>query len=242
MRRFLWLWFLIAGSWLFVIGLFLDEAHYGSSFGAAGLVCLGVSLLILIVRLILKILSYLSISPSKVLHVIGDVLKGIALAFWFLIKWGLIFLFFPVYLICLAFKKKTSPATRYAPVGSTSQIGQAYEMACANRLRQKGYRNVQITPATGDYGADIIAYDWRGRKVCFQCKYYSHNVGEDAVREVHSALAHYGASYGVVITNVDFTPKARELAYENGVKLWPHVDAHLDWIDRIEEYHAFMDD
>lgn len=242
MKRFLWLWFLIAGSWLFVIGLFLDEEHYGSSFGAAGLVCLGVSLLILIVRLILKILSHFSISPSKVIHVIGDVLKGIVLAFWFITKWGLIFLFFPVYLIYLALKKRNSPGTRFAPVGSTSQKGQAYEIACAERLKRKGYRNVQLTPATGDYGADIIAHDRRGRKVCFQCKRYSHNVGEDAVREVHSALAHYGANYGVVITNVDFTPKARELAYENGVELWPRFNAHLDWIDRVEEYHAFMDD
>lgn len=139
-------------------------------------------------------------------------------------------------------KSKATPPARYSPGQSysTNDLGQHYEIACARRLKRQGYRNVKLTPVTGDFGADILANDIAGRLICFQCKCYSSNVGEDAVQEVISAVHYYGASYGVVITNADFTPKARELARAAGVALWPHINAQFDWIDRIEEIDAFM--
>lgn len=126
--------------------------------------------------------------------------------------------------------------------GSTAQIGQDYEKACAARLRKTGYRNVRLTPVTGDFGADILANDSHGRLVCFQCKCYSGNVGESAVQEVISAVQYYGADYGVVLTNAGFTAKAQELASRAGVTLVPGYKADLDWIDRIEGYDAFLSD
>ena len=131
-------------------------------------------------------------------------------------------------------KQKVPPPVRYSP-GSTNDLGQQYEIACARRLKRQGYRNVKLTPVTGDFGADIVANDAAGRLVCFQCKCYSSNVGESAVQEVISAVHYYGASYGVVMTNADFTPKAKQLARAAGVALWPHINAQYDWIDRIEE-------
>lgn len=126
--------------------------------------------------------------------------------------------------------------------GSTAQIGQDYEKACAARLQKTGYQNVRLTPVTGDFGADILANDPRGRLVCFQCKCYSGNVGESAVQEVISAVQYYGADYGVVLTNAGFTAKAQELASRAGVTLVPGYKADLDWIDRIEGYDAFLSD
>lgn len=123
---------------------------------------------------------------------------------------------------------------------SRSAQGQAYEQACARRLMREGYTDVRLTPVTGDFGADILATHPDGWKFCFQCKYYSSNVGEDAVQEVISAVHYYHADAGAVLTTADFTPKARELARAANVALMPRYDAHLDWIDRIEEFDAFM--
>lgn len=149
--------------------------------------------------------------------------------------------FSPFLIIYWAMKKdkarKAPPPTSYSPGKSysTNDLGQQYEIACARRLKRQGYRNVKLTPVTGDFGADIVANDATGRLVCFQCKCYSSNVGESAVQEVISAVHYYGASYGVVVTNADFTPKAKQLARAVGVALWPHINAQYDWIDRIEE-------
>lgn len=123
---------------------------------------------------------------------------------------------------------------------SRNAQGRAYEQACARRLMREGYTDVRLTPVTGDFGADILATHPDGWKFCFQCKYYSSNVGEDAVQEVISAVHYYHADAGAVLTTADFTPKARELARAANVALMPHYDAHLDWIDRVEGFDAFM--
>ena len=46
----------------------------------------------------------------------------------------------------------------------------------------------------------------KGWKFCFLCKYYSSNVGEDAVKEVISFDHFYHADAGAILTNTDFTP------------------------------------
>ena len=121
---------------------------------------------------------------------------------------------------------------------SRNAQGRAYEQACARRLMREGYTNVKLTPASGDFGADILAVHPKGYRICFQCKFYSGNVGVEAVQEVLSAVRYYGADCGAVMTNADFTPAARELARRSDVALIPHCDAHLDWIDRVEDFDA----
>ncbi len=115
-----------------------------------------------------------------------------------------------------------------------------YEAACAKRLAAEGYRHIQITPPSGDFGADIVAVDKKGRKVCFQCKKYSGSVGVSAVQEVHSSRAHYNAQRAVVLTTSTFTKAAKKLAKETGVELvehyYPIESTH--WVDRIEAFEA----
>ena len=136
---------------------------------------------------------------------------------------------------CFPYKRKSETSTSQNsyqertisdPVmtANTTQIGQYYEKACANKLKDLGYRNIRLTPATGDFGADIIAVHPNGDTVCFQCKYYSGNVGEHAVQEVIAAISYYHADRGSVLTNSDFTPKARELAKKTNVSLYPHFN------------------
>ena len=98
--------------------------------------------------------------------------------------------------------------------------GLEYENWCAAQLvKRKNYRSATVTPASGDYGADIVAVDKKGRKVVFQCKYFKGKVGNSAVQEAVAAKAHYKADRAGVITNSVLTEKARELALENDVEL-----------------------
>lgn len=125
---------------------------------------------------------------------------------------GSIIVFTPV--ICLLNRSKSQRKT-------VSQMnGYEYECWCAEQLmKTKGFRSAIVTPASGDYGADIIAVDSRGQKWVFQCKHYKRNVPNTAVQEAVAAKAHYKADRAGVITNSQLTKQARELAWENAVEL-----------------------
>lgn len=89
--------------------------------------------------------------------------------------------------------------------------GEEYEVYCAMQLVMDGYKNIDLTPVSGDFGADIIAY-YNEEKYCFQCKRYDQPVGIDAVQQIHSAKSYYGCDFAGVLTNNRFTPAALELA------------------------------
>ena len=109
---------------------------------------------------------------------------------------------------------------------SKAQVGIEFERYCMDYLQRKGFRNIQPTAASGDYGADIVATDWRGEKWVFQCKCYSHNVGNSAVQEVVGAKAHYGATRAAVMTNAKLTKQAKVQAWENAVEI---IEGLSDW-------------
>lgn len=97
--------------------------------------------------------------------------------------------------------------------------GIMFEHQCAEYLRKMGYRNIHMTKTTGDFGADLTAYDKYGVKWVFQCKRYSGNVGIAAVQQAVAAKAHYGASRGGVMTNSNMTAAAKQLAWENAIEI-----------------------
>jgi len=81
-----------------------------------------------------------------------------------------------------------------------------------------GYK-VKRTPASGDFGADLILENRKGRTVV-QAKRYGKPVGVKAVQEVIGSIAFYKAANALVVTNLYFTPQAEKLAQCNGVELW----------------------
>ncbi len=97
--------------------------------------------------------------------------------------------------------------------------GTEFERYVADKLRARGYHDVRFTPATGDYGVDILATK-QGKVYAFQCKCYTGSVGVSAVQEVFSGSRKYQADKAVVITNSHYTPNARTLAGDLGVSLW----------------------
>lgn len=101
--------------------------------------------------------------------------------------------------------------------------GYQFEEFIAELLRENGYEHVEITPAGGDYGVDLIA---RKNKVIYavQCKFYSTPVGNSAIQEVYSGMDQYNAHVGIVVTNNYFTPAAKKQAESSKVVLWDYND------------------
>lgn len=90
-------------------------------------------------------------------------------------------------------------------------------------LECNGFNNVYVTKASGDYGADIIAFKDK-IKYAIQCKKISSKVGVKAIQEVMASREIYKCHVGAVLTNNYFTPSAKKLAEENKIILWDKDD------------------
>jgi Restriction endonuclease len=101
--------------------------------------------------------------------------------------------------------------------------GVDFERVLIAKLQSFGFL-VKDTPATGDYGADIVADDYDGTRYVVQCKRFGSRVNLKAVQEIVGAMKHYGADYTIVATNNEFLNSAIELAKSNGVELWNGTD------------------
>ena len=92
-----------------------------------------------------------------------------------------------------------------------------YEHYCAQILRSSGW-SAYATKSSGDQGGDIKA-EKDGISVIFQCKLYSQPIGNKAVQEVSASLKYYGANYGAVVSNMEYTRSAKVLASSNNILL-----------------------
>lgn len=128
--------------------------------------------------------------------------------------------------------------------------GLEYEHWCAKSMMESGkFRKVTVTPPTRDFGADIVAIDKAKKKWVFQCKHYKSKLGNTPIQEVVTAKAHYKADYAAVVTNSTFTTSAKQLARENGVKLYEGVKENSpvkkhknQWRNYSVEEMIFYDD
>ena len=93
--------------------------------------------------------------------------------------------------------------------------GIEYERACERALRAEGY-TVETTPASGDFGADLIA-EKDGLRYAIQCKDLNKPVGVKGIQEAVSAKRHYHADFACVACDAGFTDAAIELATSNKV-------------------------
>ena len=112
----------------------------------------------------------------------------------------------------------------FPKTSAKAMTGMEFEQHCAKLLGRKGFHSVKVTPASGDYGADLVAVDKRGRKWVVQCKRYTGKVGSAAVQEIVAAKAHYQADKAAVMTNSQLTSNAKKLALENDVMLFELID------------------
>jgi restriction system protein len=100
--------------------------------------------------------------------------------------------------------------------------GRTFEEYLGLLFGRLGYR-AEVTPSTGDYGADlVVARD--GVRQVVQAKRWNRPVGVTAVQQVVAARSYYHCQGALVVTNRGFTASARRLARANGVKLWDRQD------------------
>lgn len=97
--------------------------------------------------------------------------------------------------------------------------GHSFEYWCADLLKKNGFKDVEVTPGSGDQGVDITAEKDQVR-YAIQCKCYSSDLGNKPVQEVFAGKEMYQCQVAVVMTNRHFTAGAHELAEKTRVLLW----------------------
>ena len=97
--------------------------------------------------------------------------------------------------------------------------GREFEKFCARLLEQKGFQDVNITKASGDFGVDILA-EKEGVTYAIQCKRYTDPVGVKAIQEAYAGREYYDRMVGAVLTNQYFTAPAVEAAKKLKILLW----------------------
>ncbi|MBE5881415.1 MAG: restriction endonuclease [Lachnospiraceae bacterium] len=121
--------------------------------------------------------------------------------------------FFPlVHLVKRRWKKE-------APLPIDEMEGTEFEKFCAGLLEKKGFIDVNVTKASGDFGVDILA-EKDGVTYAIQCKRYADPVGVKAIQEVYAGREYYDRMVGAVLTNQYFTAPAVEAAKKLKILLW----------------------
>ena len=96
--------------------------------------------------------------------------------------------------------------------------GTEFENYLAELFKSQGYQ-VEMTPSTGDYGADLILHKDQQR-IAVQAKCYTGSVGVSAVQEALSGMAYYSCHSAWVVTTGNYIPNAVELARQSKVQLF----------------------
>ncbi|KDF02194.1 hypothetical protein Y900_025490 [Mycolicibacterium aromaticivorans JS19b1 = JCM 16368] len=109
--------------------------------------------------------------------------------------------------------------------------GVEFERYIAARYRADGW-TVRHTPASGDYGVDLIATKDGELDLAIQCKRQAKPVGVSAIQQVVAGGMHYGCARTMVTSNQEFTPAARNLAATHNCQLIGRAELlETIWID-----------
>lgn len=164
--------------------------------------------LLKIIRIICWILSVAGFGLGGCFLATGQYISAAVLAVI-----AVILAVYPVAYIVVSKKRKTDTK------GIDDLSGDEFEYVCAQILKNHGFTRINLTPKSGDQGADILA-EKDGVKFAFQCKCYSSNLDNTPVQEIFAGKCYYNCHVGVVITNSYFTSGAKDLAKSTGILLW----------------------
>lgn len=123
---------------------------------------------------------------------------------------------------------------RFARAGLTDvkkMTGRDFENYLGHLFRGMGFK-VEITPAAGDFGVDLILTDASGKRIAVQAKRWKQRVGNEAVQAVVGGAAYYKCQETMVVTTSGYTPKAVQMARETGTRLWDVRDL-ADAMDKV---------
>lgn len=115
-------------------------------------------------------------------------------------------------------KKRFKRRMEQSGISEIDQMtGRQFEEYVGALFASQGY-SIKYTPATGDYGADLILK--KGQEaIVVQAKRYKQTVGVKAVQEVIPAIKMYNATAAWVITNSTYTKQSLTLAKRNHVRM-----------------------
>lgn len=108
--------------------------------------------------------------------------------------------------------------------------GLEFENYLFEKFKSLGFQ-VELTPASKDFGADLILTLEDGFKIAIQSKRYEDKISLGAIQEVYTSLNYYGCDKGMVITNSYYTSGAITLADCNNVLLWDRDALKKNLID-----------
>lgn len=144
-----------------------------------------------------------------------------------------ILVIFVIIIDCVALVKKYIKRKQIEkPLPVDDMPGLEFEKFCANLLEKKGFEDVNVTKASGDFGVDILA-EKDGVTYAIQCKRYADSVGVKAVQEAYAGREYYDRMVGAVLTNQYFTQPAVEAAKKLKILLWDrgYLDSMLEETD-----------
>lgn len=95
--------------------------------------------------------------------------------------------------------------------------GHDFEVFLESLFKKMGYV-ATVTKGSGDQGADLII-EKLGQKQVVQSKKSQNKISNKAVQEIGTAIKHYDADSGIVVTNNFFHDSALELAKSNRIEL-----------------------
>jgi len=124
-------------------------------------------------------------------------------------------------------------------IETDSMTGVEFEKWLKLRFEELGYK-VELTPTTGDMGADLILHSPRGLKIAVQAKKtkaIKNGIGSKPIGEVLRGIRAYECDKGMVVTNGKFTDSAKKEARACNVELWDR-DKLLDKIEKVQEKKA----
>lgn len=151
---------------------------------------------------------------AALVHLLGRLIFLIFRLLLFLLKKIFFCLSCPISALIRIIRGKNNSASRCLKLS-----GEAFEEYAADVLADNGFKHVQLTPASGDQGVDILC-ERGGRRYAIQCKNYQGAVGNFAVQEAYAGMQYYGCDVAVVLCPGTFTQSARQLAESTGVLLW----------------------
>ena len=107
--------------------------------------------------------------------------------------------------------------------------GHEFEFFCAELLEKRGFIEVEVTKASGDYGVDILA-EKEGITFAIQCKCHNSPIGVKAIQEAYAGRDYYDRMVGAVMTNQYFTASAVKAAKKLKILLWDrgYIDSMME--------------
>jgi len=111
--------------------------------------------------------------------------------------------------------------------------GLDFEKFVANALKENYYK-VEVTPHSGDYGADVIA-EKNGKRICIQCKYWKQKVGVKAIQEIFFAKDYYKCDEAWIVTSQGLTEKATNIAKDKNIMVFTFDEFYERFVVITEE-------